>query len=220
MKVMKIFTAVLIIVAGIQFQATSKEVIKVVPKKGPVYDFELKSKDSLDQDVLKILPKGSILAHKVTEGVFGPADGSKGPILIAPYTIGPKGQINLMLLIPAEKGKYKKMALGLLTFKAKKTVEIQSVFFDQADKDKERELFILCAVTDGKSSVVYETAVFSWEKTRFVRVSALEPKLAGRYPTIDVRNALEEISAAEARKAAKEAKAKKAALDAKNKGKK
>ncbi len=214
MKAFKIFTALLILVVSIQFHATSKEIKKELPKKGPVYDFELKSKDTLDKDIIKILPKGSILAHKVTEGVFGPADKSKGPILIVPYMTGAKGQIQLMLLIPAEKEKYRKMNVGTISFKTKKTVEIQSVFFDQADKDKERELFILCALTHGKDSVEYETAVFSWEKTRFVRVSALEPKLKGQYPAINVRNVLRDIEAQEA------SKTRKAAKDTRNKLKK
>jgi hypothetical protein len=81
------------------------------------------------------------------------------------------------------------MLLGEISFQNMKSLEISAVFFDQADKEKERELFILCLV----NSQDYQTAVYSWKKTKFVRLPAIEPKLTGLYPSLVVRRALPEI---------------------------
>ncbi|HQQ24306.1 MAG TPA: hypothetical protein PLH15_10760, partial [Spirochaetota bacterium] len=78
---------------------------------------------------------------------------------------------------------------GTVSFGKNAAQEVLSVFFDQADKDKERELFVLCSYQKGNDSFV-ETAVYNWTKNKFVREPKLEQKLKNLSPAINVRRAL------------------------------
>lgn len=171
----------------------SKEKPKVaVPAKKPnsKYDYETSESGDRDADIKKILPAKSEYTHWITNGVFGPADGSIGSILIVPYIVNNDGKVQLMLLIPKDSDhKYVKMTLGTVSFGKNAAQEVLSVFFDQADKDKERELFVLCSYQKGNDYFV-ETAVYNWNKNKFVRETKLEQKLKNLKPTINVRRAL------------------------------
>jgi hypothetical protein len=157
-------------------------------------DYSMNDDSDMESDIKKLLPAKSEYNHRITEGLFGPADGSKGPILIVPYITGDNGKVQLMLLIPVESKKYNKMMLGEIKFGASNAQEVLSVFFDQADKDKERELFVLCAYDKGNRTF-YETAVYNWNKTKFERVPALEAKVKNQYPAINVRRVLRAMEA-------------------------
>lgn len=154
-------------------------------------DLDIAAQSSLEDAVIKLLPKNSKLVHSITEGVFGPADGTKGPNINVVYSTSGKTP-EIMILTPVEAGKYKKIKSAPLNFGGKDSVEVQSVFFDQADKDSARELFVLCYIT-GKKESFYSTAVFDWNGKEFKRVSKIEPKLKGAYPAINVRRALRAI---------------------------
>ncbi|MBP8082676.1 MAG: hypothetical protein KAZ87_05680 [Spirochaetes bacterium] len=171
----------------------SKEKPKVaVPAKKPnsKYDYETSESGDRDADIKKILPAKSEYTHWITNGVFGPADGSIGSILIVPYIVNNDGKVQLMLLVPQDaENKYKKIMLGTVTFGKNAAQEVLSVFFDQADKDKERELFVLCSYQEGDEYFV-ETAVYNWNKNKFVRELKLEKKLINLSPAINVRRAL------------------------------
>jgi len=154
------------------------------------YDYETSESGDREADIKKILPAKSEYTHWITSGVFGPADGSIGSILIVPYIVNNDGKVQIMLLIPKDaEHKYVKMALGTVSFGKNTAQEVMSVFFDQADKDKERELFILCSYQKGNDYFV-ETAVYNWNKNKFVREPKLEQKLKNLSPTINVRRAL------------------------------
>ncbi len=173
-------------------QKDSKEKPKETPKETPKeikYDYVMTDKSDIEADVIKLLPAKSVITHRITEGIFGPADGTKGMIKIVPYITGNNGKVQLMLLIPAEIRKYNKMMLGEISFGGNSASEVLSVFFDQADKDKERELFVLCAYVKGNRPF-FETAVYDWNKTRFDRVPGLESKIKNLTPAINVRRAL------------------------------
>ena len=171
----------------------SKEKPKVAgsaKKPNSKYDYETSESGDRDADIKKILPAKSEYTHWITNGVFGPADGSIGSILIVPYIVNEDGKVQLMLLVPQDaENKYKKMMLGTVTFGKNAAQEVLSVFFDQADKDKERELFVLCSYQKGDDYFV-ETAVYNWNKNKFVRESKLEKKLINLSPAINVRRAL------------------------------
>jgi hypothetical protein len=154
-------------------------------------DLIITEQTNLEDAVLKLLPKNSKLKHSVTKGIFGPADGTKGPNINVIYSASGKTP-EIMILTPVENGKYKKIKSAALNFGGKNSVEVQSVFFDQADKDSVRELFVLCYIT-GKKESFYATAVFDWNGKEFKRVSKIEPKLKGAYPAINVRKALRAI---------------------------
>ncbi|MBP9023842.1 MAG: hypothetical protein KBH06_11625 [Spirochaetes bacterium] len=154
------------------------------------YDYETSESGDRETDIKKILPPKSEYTHRITNGVFGPADGSIGSILIVPYIVNNDGKVQLMLLIPKDaEHKYVKMTLGTVSFGKNAAQEVLSVFFDQADKDKERELFVLCSYQKGNDYFV-ETAVYNWNKKKFVREPKLEQKLKNLSPTINVRRAL------------------------------
>jgi len=153
------------------------------------YDYEMTENSDRDADIKKLLPAKSEYNHRITEGVFGPADGSKGNILIVPYVTGGNGKVQLMLLIPAETQKYNKTMLGEIRFGKYAVQEVESVFFDQADKDKERELFVICYVMKGKRGFT-ETAVYDWNKTKYQRVPSMESEIKDLSPAITVRRKL------------------------------
>lgn len=155
-------------------------------------DLVLNDQTQLEDAVMKLLPKGSKLVHGITEGVFGPADGSKGSNINVVYSTKNKTP-EIMVLTPIERGKYKKIKSETLNFGGKNTVEVLSVFFAQADKDSARELFVLCNVT-GKKDSGYQTAVFDWTGKDFKRMQKIESKIKGIYPSINVKRALPEIS--------------------------
>ena len=168
-----------------------KNKVAVPPKKSQnKYDYETNESGDRETDIKQILPPKSEYTHWITSGVFGPVDGSIGSILIVPYIVNNDGKVQLMLLMPKDSDhKYVKMMLGTVSFGKNAAQEVLSVFFDQADKDKERELFVLCSYQKGNDSFV-ETAVYNWNKKKFVREPKLEQKLKNLSPTINVRRAL------------------------------
>lgn len=183
----KFFVVIIIAtVVSMQLFAAPKKIKPAVKA-----DLEISTQTNLEDAVMKLLPKKSKLAHSITEGVFGPADGTKGPNINVVYSTAGKNP-EIMILTPVETGKYKKIKPAVLSFGGKSSVEVQSVFFDQADKDAARELFVLCYITDKKESY-YATAVLDWNGKEFKRVSKIEPKLKGAYPAINVRRTLRTI---------------------------
>ncbi|PKL16070.1 MAG: hypothetical protein CVV49_18150 [Spirochaetae bacterium HGW-Spirochaetae-5] len=162
-------------------------------KKEPKYDLELKEGTDLETAVTAMLPKNSTLVHQITEGVYGPAEGKAGANINVIYSTAGKTP-EIMVLTQVKPGKYSKTKAEVLNFGAGNSVEVVSVFYNQIDKDAPRELLILCYVT-GKKESGYQTAVFDWQKNAFKRVPALESKLAGQYPAINVRRTLHAVLA-------------------------
>lgn len=157
-------------------------------KQSVKYDFETDNNTDIEKAVMAILPKKSKLEHNITEGVFGPSDGSMGANLNIIYST-PGKTPEIMVLTPVKQGKYNKTKPVALSFPDAKSVEVLSVFYNQIDKDAQRELLVLCYVT-GKKESGYKTAVFDWQKTEFKRIPAIESKLNNNYPAINVRLAL------------------------------
>jgi hypothetical protein len=162
-------------------------------KKEPKYDLEVKEGTDLETAVITLLPKNSTLVHQITEGIYGPSDGSIGANINVIYSTAGKTP-EILVLTPVKAGKYNKTKTEVLNFGAGNSVEVVSVFYNQIDNDTPRELLILCYVT-GKKESGYKTAVFDWQKNAFKRVSALESKLAGQYPAINVRRTLHAVLA-------------------------
>jgi len=195
---MKFKTVICITICTICLQLTAapKKIKQLVnPKKSAPevkYDLVLDGKTPIENAVMPLLPKNSKLEHSITEGVYGPADGTKGANINVIYSTSGKTP-EIMVFTPMEKGKYKKIKPEILSFGGKDKVEVMSVFFDQADKDSARELFVLCMVT-GKKDSRYLTAVFDWTGKEFKRMPAVEAKLKGLYPTINVRKTLRAIN--------------------------
>lgn len=190
MRFKTLISLLIVSVLAIQLAAAPKK-IKPAVKPAVKADLDLTSQTSLEDAVIKLLPKNSTLAHSITEGIFGPADGNMGPNINVVYSTAKKTP-QLMVLTPIAERKYKKIKPVILNFTGQNSVEVQSVFFDQADKDAARELFVLCYVA-GKKDSYYATAVFDWNGKEFKRVPKIEPKLKGAYPTINVRRALRAI---------------------------
>lgn len=192
MKYVKLLSLTLVTVFAVVIQSEAAPKDKILKKKEIKeikYDYVMKDGSDLEADIKKLLPAKSEITHRITEGVFGPSDGTKGPIIIVPYITAKDGKTRIMLLVPAETRKYNKIMLGEINLSSKGANELLSVFFDQADKDQEREIFFLCAYEKGKQ-YFYETAVYNWNKTKFERVPAMESKITNLYPAINVRRAL------------------------------
>ena len=211
MKFFKLFSVILLTVfamsiqseAGLKMKDMKQKLTKDSKKTKEIkYDYVMKDDSDMESDIKKLLPAKSEFNHRITEGVFGPADGSNGPILIVPYITGNNSKVQLMLLIPGEVHKYNKMMLGEIKFKANTAKEVLSVFFDQTDKDSERELFVMCEYEKGDQTF-YETAVYDWQKTKFVRVPNIESKIINLYPAINVRKALRAMESGSEMKKAK-----------------
>jgi len=178
-----------------QSEPKKKKEKEKVQRKEPVvkYDLEMNDNIDLEQAVMALLPKNSTLVHPITQGVYGPADGSIGANINVIYSTDNKIP-QIMVLTPVKAGKYNKTKTEILNFGTKTGVDVVSVFYNQIDKDAPRELLILCSVS-GKDGEGYKTAVFDWQKTAFKRVPGLESKLADQYPAINVRRTLHEVLA-------------------------
>jgi len=186
MKFKTLITLLAITAVCLQLAAAPKKL-----KPALKADLDLTTQTSLEDAVMKLLPKNSKLVHSITEGVFGPADGTKGPNVNVVYSTSGKTP-QIMILTPVDTGKYKKLKPAVLSFGSNNAVEVQSVFFDQADKDAARELFVLCYIS-GKKESYNATAVFDWNGKEFKRISKIEPTLKGAYPAINVRRTLRTI---------------------------
>jgi hypothetical protein len=222
MKFARLFTVILIAVfaVSIQLDAGFKKDLKKEIKKldndkkdkkdkknkkaasEMKYDYEVSESGDMETDIKKLLPAKSEYNHRITQGIFGPADGTKGPIMIVPYVTGANKKVQLMLLIPGETWKYNKMMLGEIKFGKYSAEEVLSVFFDQSDKDKERELYVLCSY-ENEYETVFETAVYDYNKNKFNRVPAIESKIKDLYPAINVRRTLRAMENTTAGKKAK-----------------
>ena len=156
---------------------------------GTKIDFIVDQSVSLDDAVLKILPKGSELIHPVTMGVYGPRNEAKGENVTVIYKVK-SGSPEVMILFPVQSGKYRILGTSKLNFGKKNAGDVYAVFFSQADKDDDRELFILCDVEGS-----YQTAVFDWSGKVIKRMPSVEKKITGIYPSISVKRALKESMA-------------------------
>ena len=184
MKYKSLLVVLLLAAVSLQLGAAPKKEKKVK------YDFAMTDQTVLDEAVMALLPKNSRLVHMVTMGVYGPSDGTNGDNINIIYRVGDKTP-EIMVLVPVEPGKYRKIKAEKLSFGKAVTGEVLAVFFAQADKDAERELFVLCEVSvKGADSGQYMTAVFDWKKTGFKRMTAIESKIKGIYPSINVKRAL------------------------------
>jgi len=184
----------MILAAAVSFQAAAapKKAKQEIKKEVQKFDFEISGSKPLNEAVMPLLPKKSQLAHSITEGVFGPADGKKGSNLNVIYSTADKTP-EIMVLTPAAPGKYMKNKPEALNFPVKGKVEVLSVFFDQADKDIPRELFVLCAITE-KDKTSYQTAVFDWTPKGFVRMPKIESQVKDLYPSLKVRRILPQVA--------------------------
>ena len=134
-------------------------------------DFSIRQGETLEEFGKRIIPKGMKLAHKVTQGDFGP---TKGNIVILFHKNEGDDYIG-WVLIPSGTT-YKKFVLPSTGFPVGKTVE--AVFFANADSDVERELLVLCTVTSGAGGGDFgEVYVYDWNGKQFRYLADISDEL-------------------------------------------
>jgi hypothetical protein len=141
----------------------------------------------------RILPKATELAHLPLEGRFGPGAGNI--VLLFRRTDDVNSNYTGWVLVPAAASKYTRHVLPeMREIPGHFQIEVQAVFYANADSDPASELFVLYSYhrngsQDDDSSAV---AVYDWTGKEFVSLEALEKKLAGLKTAAAVRRALHE----------------------------
>jgi hypothetical protein len=147
---------------------------------------ERKNGETLKSFAIRVIPEDSELAHKVIVGTFGASPNNIVILFTPPYRPHGPADSNYTgwALIP-EKGKagtYRKVILPPMEeFVGAFEITVKSVFFAQADKDKELELFVLYEYYRNGSGNDYGEAVniYDWNGTSFVTLEDVSEKLVG-----------------------------------------
>jgi hypothetical protein len=139
----------------------------------------------------RALPKGTELAHLPLEGRFGPGAGNV--VLLFRRTDDVNSNYSGWVLVPVAPSKYSRYVLPeMREIPGHFQIEVQAVFYANADSDPALELFVLYSYhrngsQDDDSSAV---AVYDWTGKGFVSLEAVEKKLAGLKTAAAVRASL------------------------------
>src|SRR5262245_1157094 len=147
---------------------------------------ERKSGETLKSFAARVIPKDSELAHQVVVGTFGASQNNIVILFIPPYRPPgpPDSNYTGWVLIP-EKGKagtYRKEVLPPMEESVGAfEIKVRSVFFAQADKDKELELFVLYQYYRNGTGDQYGDSiyVYDWNGASFVTMVEVGEKLVG-----------------------------------------
>ena len=158
---------------------------------------ESKSGESIKSFAQRVIPRDCTLAHDVVVGTFGPSSNNIVILFTPPYSPSEPGDNNYRgwVLIPdREKVRmYRKTLLppmnevpGLFE------IQVNAVFFAQADKDKELELLVLYEYYRNGSGTNYGDAVYvyDWNGASFVSLEEVGDKLVGLKSASAVRRTL------------------------------
>src|SRR5215510_12416935 len=146
---------------------------------------ERKSGETPKSFALRVIPKDSELAHKVVVGTFGVSANNIVILFVPPYRAPgpPDSNYTGWVLVP-ERGKagtYRKEVLPPMEeIVGAFEITVRSVFFAQADKDKELELFVLYEYYRNGSGNDYGHAVYvyDWNGASFVTILKEHKRLA------------------------------------------
>ncbi len=148
---------------------------------------ERKNGETLESLAMRIIPKDSELAHKVVTGTFGPSANNIVILFTPPFIRRdgppPTNYIGWALIPePGKTGTYRKEVLPPMEeIDGRFEITVKSVFFAQADQDKELELFVLYEYYRNGSGTDYGEAVYvyDWNGSSFVTLAELNKKLVG-----------------------------------------
>ena len=147
---------------------------------------ERKSGETLKSFAERVSPKDSELAHKVVVGTFSPSTNNVVILFTPPYRPPgpPDSNYTGWVLIPenGKPGTYRKEILPPMEeIVGAFEISVRSVFFAQADRDKELELFVLYEYYRNGSGNEYGDAiyVYDWNGASFVTMKEIGDKLVG-----------------------------------------
>jgi hypothetical protein len=132
--------------------------------------------ETLQNFASRILPKGMKLAHPALEGDFG---SSKNNVVIL-FQEDHYREFSGWVLIPGGSG-YKKFSLPEVRLPV--STQVEAVFYDNADRDSDKELLILCKHISGvgrsPSNVTpfWTTYVYDWNGNDYSYLEDVTDKL-------------------------------------------
>jgi hypothetical protein len=145
--------------------------------------------ESTQSLVKKFIPQGMQLAHKAIEGAFGPS--SKNVVALFEEE-KPTRSYKGLVLVPDKDG-YKKFALPEPRF-TWSIEEPKAVFFANADKDPEQELFIIAECYTGigptGAQPFNRTRVYDWNESGFVHLESVSEKIGTASTVAEARKKL------------------------------
>jgi hypothetical protein len=136
--------------------------------------------ETLKDFALRIIPAKTELAHEVVQGVF--ATSTKNLVILYSTPEAQGSAFSGWVLMPATNGTYQKFALPIeADLSGRFEITVQSVFFANADKDTQQELFIIYSTYRNGSGEKEANAVhvFDWNGKEFVPLTEVENKLSG-----------------------------------------
>lgn len=158
---------------------------------------ESKSGEAIKSFAERVIPRDCKLAHDVVVGTFGPSSNNIVILFTPPYSPSEPGDNNYRgwVLIPDKErvGMYRKELLPPMEEVAGLfEIQVKSVFFAQADKDKELELLVLYEYYRNGSGTDYGDAVYvyDWNGKSFVSLDEVGDKLVGLKSASAVRRKL------------------------------
>jgi hypothetical protein len=149
-----------------------------------------REREPLGKFAARLLPKGTEVAHSVLEGRFGPGPGNI--VLLFRRTDDVNTNYTGWVLVPsgAGPGKYVKHVLPKMReIPGHFYIEVQAVFYANADADPAPELLVLYfyhrnGSQDDDSSATY---VYRWTGSGFASLEAVERQLVGLKSAAAVR---------------------------------
>ena len=136
--------------------------------------------ETLKDFALRIIPARTELAHEVVQGVF--ATFTKNMVILYSTPKAQSSAFSGWVLMPATNGTYQKFTLPIeADLSGRFEITAQAVFFANADKDAQQELFIIYSTYRNGSGEKEGNAVhvFDWNGKEFVSHTEVENKLSG-----------------------------------------
>jgi hypothetical protein len=136
--------------------------------------------ETLKDFALRIIPAKAELAYEVVQGIF--ATSTKNLVILYSTPEAQGSAFSGWVLMPVTNGTYQKFTLPIeADLSGRFEITAQSVFFANADKDTQQELFIIYSTYRNGSGEKEGNAVhvFNWNGKEFVSLTEVENKLSG-----------------------------------------
>jgi hypothetical protein len=150
--------------------------------------------ETLKNFALRIIPAKTELAHDVIQGAF--ATSTKNLVILYDTPNAQSSAFSGWVLTPAIDGTYQKFALPIeADLSGRFEVTAQAVFFANADKDAQQELFIIYSgYRNGTGEKEWHAVhIFDWNGKEFVALTELENKLSGLPTATAIRRKLKTL---------------------------
>jgi hypothetical protein len=143
---------------------------------------------------LRIIPAKTELAHQIIQGAF--ATSTNNLVILYNTPDAQSSSFSGWVLTPATDGTYQKFILPIeADLSGRFEITAQAVFFANADKDAQQELFIIYSTYRNGSGEKESNAVhiFDWNGKEFVPLTEIENRLSGLATAKAVRTKLKAL---------------------------